>query len=206
MLDGTRPTLILMPTNGRSAIRYPAGKNQNTVAVGDSITIGDGSDLQRFMVIAKTNQIITCLPYYNITIDSHPVQSNTAEITPLATSSYTPEGVGEIDMNDSAILVKQYINAYKTTLQSLGVTDINTRIPVESDLQGLTAQQKNPGLTGEYYVGNIVGIQQGMYILSMITNTGNSSTISLRDTLRETPNNCKGIRPIVEIIQSYNGS
>ena len=190
--------MILLPTDTSSAISYPTGKNQNTVVVGDDITIGQGLNKQKFMVIAKTNGKITCLPYYNITISLNSLQSSTAGITPLATSSYTAS-IGAIDINNSEVLIKSYFDAYKNTLQSLGATGITTRMPVNDDFTGLTNQQKNPGLTGEYYVGNIVGMQQGMWILSIITDTGSSSTMALRDSLRETPNDCKGIRPIVEI-------
>lgn len=174
-----------------TGINYPDGKTEQTVEVGDDITIGtEETGIEKFMVINKTDTKITAMPYYNITLDeTAPIQSSSAGTIAFATGIYWKIGGADIDMTDSRNNIQKYIDAYQTTLTNLGATNVNTRIARIAELSGLTGVQKNPGRKGYFWVGSS---SMNYYTDVRYVDNGGSDAVNMY-------NNSYGVRPVIDI-------
>ena len=105
------------------------------------------------------------MPYYNITLTDHPVQSKNAGTTPFASDNYWSKEQGwnseavnnavDIDMNNAANAIQKYITAYKTTLKVLGIDGITVRAAKVGELaKGMIMGYNNPGKSGSYWVAS----------------------------------------------------
>ena len=152
---------------------YGEGKTKTTVAAGNEITITNGTTTEYFTVISNTNGTILAMPKYNITLtEDHPVQSSSAGTTSFSTRAYwssdeqgneisgwNSEAVNnavDIGMSNAANNIQKYINAYKTTLEDMGAEGITVRAAKfsEIDAEGVTPAMKNPGQTGDFWLGS----------------------------------------------------
>ena len=134
---------------------YGEGKTKTTVAAGNEITITNGTTTEYFTVISNTNGTILAMPKYNITLtEDHPVQSSSAGTTSFSTTNYWTQGDDTIVMSDSRNNIQKYINAYKTTLEDMGAEGITVRAAKYSELSGVTAAVRNPGQTGDFWLGS----------------------------------------------------
>lgn len=140
------------------------GKTASEIRPGDDITIVT----EKFKVFAVENNTIKAMPYYNITLTDTPVQSKDAGTIAFSTRPYwsTDENgeeienwsdkADEINMNDPANNIQQYITKYKETLKDFGVDKIDLRAAKYSEIKttGVTAVMVNPGHIGIYWIGS----------------------------------------------------
>lgn len=127
-------------------------KTNETIAVGDDITIGS----EKFKVVIKTSNKITAIPYYNIELKtSNPKQSNEAGKIAFSTTKYWENGKEvDIDMTSDKNNIQKYIDAYGETLRNLGAQNIVVRIARYSDIILVEKKMRNPGkLNTSYWLG-----------------------------------------------------
>ena len=163
-------------------------KTKETVAKDDDIQLGT----EKFKVISNSNGVIKAMPYYNIEIKlNNPIQSSSAGTIQFSTDYYWEKSDYAINMNDNRNNIQKYINAYKETLENLGADEINVRVARASDLNvnGITNDIRNPGQTGEYWVGS-----GHVYGDNYVTNVNSSGGLDISFY-----NNSRGIRPVIII-------
>ena len=127
-------------------------KTKATITPGDDIAI----DTEKFKVFAVTETEIKAMPYYNLKLDSNPIKQATAETASsagtiaFASTNYWTQGDNEINMSDSRNNIQQYITAYKNTLESLGVEEIEVRPHRNNERANYT----NPSGVGTFWSGS----------------------------------------------------
>ena len=188
----------LMDILDTSTTVYFEGKTLEEVSAGDDMTIGikrtRATSLEKFKIIKKDGNIITAIPYYNITLDeTEPVQYWNAEASNFSSSLLDKNA--PIDMTSDSIVIQKYIDAYKTTLQSLGAKNVNTRIATITDLDEIEQSMRNPSGCGKYWVGSKYYAGSTVYVRVVGENGGAGGGTS---TYRTTSDNI-GVRPLVEI-------
>lgn len=136
-------------------------KKRTTVEPNDDISIGT----EKFKVLTNTNGTIVAIPYYDlvtVTATGEVKQgpevdgTSTAISSTFATSHYWTVGDDAIDMSNSLNNIQQYITAYKTTLEKLGVDGATVRAARRSELiaSGVTDTMRNPGRNGGFWIGS----------------------------------------------------
>ena len=126
-------------------------KTKATIAPGDDITI----DTEKFKVFAVSGTEIKAMPYYNLKLDSSPIKQATAETaseagtSTFSTTNYWTQGDNPINMSDSRNNIQQYINAYKKTLESLGVEEIEVRF--HRNGERTAPEYANPSGVGSFW-------------------------------------------------------
>lgn len=184
-------------------------KTKETIAKGDEITLTKGTITESFTVLSNSNEKITAIPKYNITLtENYPVQSSTAETIEFSTRPYwsrdeidkeTPgwnsgavNNVVDINMDNEANKIQKYIIAYKTSLEDMGVEGVEVRAAKYSDLSvtGITNDMRNPGKTGIFWLGSCSSANYSCPIL--LDNTGNFINNYYYG-------NSSGVRPIIII-------
>ena len=180
MLVDTQPKTYIYKANTGETFEYIDvinynGKTKNTLVAGDDIYIGT----EQFKVFSVSNREIKAIPYYNLvrvasdeTVKQGPAVEgiSTALLGTFSTKTYWSKdekgniidgwnseavnNAGDIDMNNPSNNFQPYINAYKTTLEKMGVEDIEVRAGRYSELLGSTTDLRNPGQSGDFWLGS----------------------------------------------------
>ncbi len=185
----------------RSTICF-LGKKAEDVNVGDDFTIGirktRASNYEKFKVIKKEGTIIKAIPYYNITLtNEEPKQKGTAGVTNFSNEDISIADDGNINMTDEGNEVQKYIDAYKLTLEKLGAKNISTKIPTNDDFSEVTALQRNPSQTGEFWIGSYQAVSGGKRVRFIYADGTFGSENNYKTTYKSTYQ--RGVRPLIEI-------
>ena len=97
--------------------------------VGSEVAIGD----EHFYVISSTDDTVTMLAKYNVTLEDVPKQSVDAETTVF--SSDSKKGTNYSDYSGS--IVEGYVNNYELYLKNIGINPLETRLILKEELTNL---------------------------------------------------------------------
>ena len=174
---------------------------KDTIPKGADLTIGT----EKFKVLSNSNGILKAIPYYNLVLTSNPIKqatdqtASTAGTSAFSSSRYWGDGINtnRIDMTNQANYIQQYISSYQNTLEGLGAEGIIVKAIRKSEViqSGVTAANKNPSSTGNYWLGSGRAYGafwvQGSTVITSETGVG----YSISDTIRSTSNvsNCIGL-------------
>lgn len=169
------------------------GKTPSEIQPGDDITIVT----EKFKVFAVADGKIKAMPYYNITLTDTPVQSKEAGTIPFSTRPYWStdengeeienwsEKADEIDMNNPANNIQQYISKYKETLIDYGALRIEIRAAKRSEFGNSIP---NPGYIGAFWIASCNGNSTQLFLVYNRGNIGGGKYSAKF-----------GVRPIIEI-------
>ena len=150
---------------------------KENIPIGKDITLGG----ENFRVFYNKDGLIKAMPFYNLvtlTADGTVKQGPEADgssseiLSKFSTTCYWAHREPEIDMNNPANNIQQYINAYKATLEKLGAKGIEVRAVKISELKtaaGITGDMRNPGQTGKFWTGSAAYWTNG-YVYSVKDN------------------------------------
>ena len=175
-------------------------KAKENVHPGDTIKIGT----ERFKVFLIDEEGIKAMPYYNLDITKEIIKQGTSENnaislgrTAFSEIKYWDKGTDKIYMKDSRNKIQKFINAYKTTLEGLGLNGIKVRAARYSELNNYEVLNiiKNLGKMGSYWLGSSSPSDGDDYVYIVYDVTG---------AIRESPfyndyNGYIGVRPIIII-------
>ena len=162
--------------------------------VGSEVAIGD----EHFYVISSTDDTVTMLAKYNVTLEDVPKQSVDAGTTVF--SSDSKKGTYYSDYSGS--IVEGYVNNYKNYLSSIGVTANNARLITYDEVSslGCVFEVVQGVCESKYDWVDLVGYWTGSaYSSETIIN------ISIDGLIDETPYSAsgRGVRPVITISKSY---
>ena len=176
--------------------------------IGTIVTIGS----EQFYTIGVYGNNIKMLSKMDISLDENPVQTSTAETTPYNVF----KGSSSIKYSDYAgSLIEGYVNSYKTTLESYGITISEARIPTTDELDGLkkekcdTACNNIPGQGVVCYDANCrIELPDWAYTTAYWTSTPYDKvtifTVNTDGTYGEIEyTESLGIRPLIAISKDY---
>ena len=195
--DGTGNSV----TNNGVAVTPIANGNLNFK--GTVITIGT----EQFYSMGVDGNNVKMMSKMNITLDDNPHQSSTAGTTPYATFT----GDSRLKYSDYAgSLIEGYVNNYKTTLESYGITISEARIPTTDELDEVKIQECETICNGEdCYTGNCsLKLPDWAYTTAYWTSTPYDKvtifTVNTDGTYGEIKyTNSLGIRPLIVISKDY---
>lgn len=129
------------------------GKAKKDLVPGDDISIGT----ENFRVFYNQEGLIKAMPWYNIELKlDNPKQSQRAGTSTFSSINYWTNGDDLIDMNDNRNNVQKYIMAYKSSIIKIGATEVEVRNPQYSELNKVTAINRNPGQTGMFWLNSSI--------------------------------------------------
>lgn len=161
--------------------------------VGSEVAIGD----EHFYVISSTDDTVTMLAKYNISLDDVPKQSVDAGTT--AFSSDSQKGTYYSDYSGS--IVEKYVNSYDHYLKIHGVLTIEARLITYDEASSL-------GCTYDGVAGMCERESKWVYAVGYWTGTSCSSEsiiqISKYGEIDEAPYDLdtRGVRPVITISKS----
>ena len=177
--------------------------NGDVTNPGTLVTIGS----EQFYTMGIDGNNIKLLSKMDISLDDNPVQTSTAETTPYNVF----KGSSSIKYSDYAgSLIEGYVNSYKTTLESYGITISEARIPTMDELDGVKTQQCETICNGEdCYTGNCSSkLPDWAYTTAYWTSTPYDKvtifTVNTDGTYGEIEyTESLGIRPLIVISKDY---
>ena len=177
--------------------------NGDVTNTGTLVTIGN----EQFYTMGIDGNNIKMLSKMDISLDDNPVQTSTSVTTPYNVF----QGSSSIKYSDYAgSLIEGYVNSYKTTLESYGITISEARIPTTDELDGVKTQQCETICNGETcYEGNCsLKLPDWAYTTAYWTSTPYDKvtifTVNTDGTYGEIEyTESLGIRPLIVISKDY---
>ena len=204
-------------SSSSSSIDY-GNKNEQTIAVGDDISIGT----EKFKVIKKSSdgKTITAMPYYNLKLNETPIKQvteatageqnsvgNAGTVAFSSISSPTWDVINGIDLDLHQNNIKEYIEGYATTLNNMGARNVYVKLPVAKgqeypdSIENVQSDLLNPSKVGWYWCGTSGAYMDdptAMYVEKYVMESHRLFYAHYADTEY-------GVRPIIIIDLEGNG-